>query len=144
MDARVGQRSFKTLTPQSSRTEAQTPSVMQSRSSVIDCITQSLEDNKADDLVVIDLKGKTAITDTMVIASGRSNRHVGALADHLVQELKKAGAKHVQVEGLGNCDWVLVDAGDAIVHIFRPEVRAFYRLERLWTEETPELLSAAH
>lgn len=71
----------------------------------------------------------------MVIASGRSSRHVGAIADHMLRRLKELGAEDPRVEGLSSCDWVLVDAGDVIVHIFRPEVRQFYRLERLWLEE---------
>ena len=71
----------------------------------------------------------------MIIASGRSQRHVGALAEHLVETLKNAGRREVRVEGLPFCDWVLIDAGDAIVHIFRPEVREFYRLEKLWSAD---------
>src|SRR5262249_36324781 len=94
-----------------------------------------LDDNKAEDLVTIDLTGKSSLADYMVVASGRSNRHVGAIADHILKRLKELGLDDVQVEGLPGCDWVLVDAGDIIVHIFRPEVRQFYRLERLWLEE---------
>jgi ribosome-associated protein len=73
----------------------------------------------------------------LIVASGRSARHVGALADHVVRKLKEAGAGVVKVEGLPACDWVLVDAGDVIVHLFRPEVRAFYNIERIWTGATP-------
>lgn len=68
----------------------------------------------------------------LVVASGRSQRHVGALADHVMRKLKEAGAKHVRVEGLPTCDWVLVDAGDVVVHLFRPEVRHFYNIEKIW------------
>jgi len=68
----------------------------------------------------------------LVVASGRSQRHVGALADHVMRKLKEAGAKHVRVEGLPSCDWVLVDAGDVVVHLFRPEVRSFYNIEKIW------------
>jgi ribosome-associated protein len=71
----------------------------------------------------------------MVVASGRSQRHVGALAEHIVEALKEAGRRNVRVEGMPHCDWVLIDAGDAIVHIFRPEVREFYRLEKLWAAD---------
>ena len=87
---------------------------------------------KAEDTVTIDLTGKTTIADTMVVTSGRSNRQVGAIADHLLKDLAEAGVKGVRVEGMPHCDWVLIDAGDVIVHVFRPEVRAFYNLEKMW------------
>jgi ribosome-associated protein len=87
---------------------------------------------KAEDTVTIDLHGKTAFADAMVVTSGRSNRHVGAVADRVVEGLKKAGIKDAHVEGMPHCDWVLIDAGDVIVHVFRPEVRAFYDLEKMW------------
>jgi len=87
---------------------------------------------KAEDIVTIDLIGKTAIADSMVVASGRSSRHVGASADDVVEHLKKAGVKDIRVEGQPHCDWVLIDAGDVIVHIFRPEVRDFYAIEKMW------------
>lgn len=87
---------------------------------------------KAEDTVTIDLAGKTSIADVMVVTSGRSSRHVGAVADHIVQDLSKAGVPDVRVEGTPHCDWVLIDAGDVIVHVFRPEVRAFYNLEKMW------------
>jgi ribosome-associated protein len=87
---------------------------------------------KAEDTTTIDLTGKTSIADLMVVTSGRSNRHVGAVADRVIQGLKDAGVSGVRVEGLRNCDWVLIDAGDVIVHVFRPEVRAFYNLEKMW------------
>ena len=87
---------------------------------------------KAEDTVTIDLKGKTAFADAMVITSGTSNRHVGAIADRVLQNLKKAGVPDTRVEGMPHCDWVLIDAGDVIGHVFRPEVRAFYDLEKMW------------
>jgi len=96
---------------------------------------QALDDDQADDIVTIDLAGKSSVADAMVIASGRSQRHVGAIVDHLLRRVKDAGFKDVRVEGLPHCDWVLVDAGDVIVHVFRPEVRAFYNLERIWSPE---------
>ena len=86
---------------------------------------------KAEDTTSIDLRGKTTIADTMVVTSGRSNRHVGAVADRVLDDLRKAGAK-ARVEGMPHCDWVLIDAGDVIVHVFRPEVREFYNLEKMW------------
>lgn len=91
-----------------------------------------LDDMKAEDVVTIDLRGKTSIGDAMIVASGRSNRHVSAVADHLVKDLDDAGLPRVRVEGTPHCDWVLIDAGDVIVHIFRPEVRTFYNLEKMW------------
>ena len=96
-----------------------------------------LEEMKAEDIVTIDLSGKTSIADRMVVASGRSNRHVGAVADNVVQELKKSGLGGIRVEGQPHCDWVLIDAGDVIVHIFRPEVRTFYNLEKMWAPGRP-------
>ena len=87
---------------------------------------------KAEDTVTIDLTGKTSIADAMVVTSGRSNRHVGAVADRLLEGLKEAGVPDLRVEGMPHCDWVLIDAGDVIVHVFRPEVRAFYNLEKMW------------
>jgi ribosome-associated protein len=99
---------------------------------MLSIIEEVLDDNQAIDIVSIDLEGKTAIADSMVIASGRSNRHVGAMADHLLERLRKGGIKGVSVEGQKHCDWVLIDAGDVLVHLFRPEVREFYKLEKLW------------
>ena len=95
-----------------------------------------LDDMKAEDTVTIDLSGKTTIGDYMVVTSGRSNRHVGAVADHVLEELANAGLADVRVEGMPHCDWVLIDAGDVIVHVFRPEVRAFYNLEKMWARPT--------
>lgn len=96
-------------------------------------VLDALEDDKAEDIVSIDLNGKSSVTDVMVVASGRSNRHVGAIADHLIRKLKEAGHGRAKVEGLKTCDWVLIDAGDVIVHVFRPEVRSFYDLEKMWS-----------
>jgi ribosome-associated protein len=96
-------------------------------------VESSLDDDKAEDIVVIDLTGKTQMADYMVIASGQSSRQVGAMADHLCRKMKDLGVKEVAVEGAGQSDWVLIDAGDVVVHLFRPEVRDFYSLEKLWT-----------
>ncbi|WP_420393402.1 ribosome silencing factor [Acuticoccus sp.] len=95
-------------------------------------VLDSLEDSKAEDIVAIDVTGKTPIADHMVVASGRSHRHVGAVAERLLRDLKDQGAKGVRVEGLASCDWVLIDTGDVVVHVFRPEVRTFYNLEKMW------------
>lgn len=102
-----------------------------------DIVCRSLDDDKAEDISVIDLTGKTSIADSMVIASGRSSRQVGALADHLIRRLKEQGIRPA-VEGKANSDWVIVDAGSVIVHIFRPEVRAFYNLEKMWGHPSAE------
>jgi ribosome-associated protein len=105
-------------------------------------ILARLEDDKAQDVVTIDLKDKSSIADAMVVASGRSHRHVGAIADHLLRALKEYGLGRARVEGLPHCDWVLIDAGDVIVHLFRPEVRAFYNLEKIWQVEPPKRATA--
>ncbi len=88
---------------------------------------------KAEDTVTIDLRDKSSLADAMVVTSGRSHRHVGAVADRVVENLSKAGCRDLRVEGLPHCDWVLIDAGDVIVHVFRPEVRDFYNLEKMWS-----------
>ena len=95
-------------------------------------ILDSLDDAKAEDTITIDLHGKTSISDYMVVTCGRSNRHVGAVADRVLEDLEQAGVPDLRVEGMPHCDWVLIDAGDVIVHVFRPEVRAFYNLEKMW------------
>ena len=95
-------------------------------------ILATLDDAKAEDTITIDLHGKTSIGDYMVVTCGRSNRHVGAVADRVLEDLKQAGVRDARVEGMPHCDWVLIDAGDVIVHVFRPEVRAFYNLEKMW------------
>ncbi len=92
-----------------------------------------IDDMKAEDTITIDLTGKTTIADVMVVTSGRSHRQVGAIADRLLRDLAEAGLRDVRVEGMPNCDWVLIDAGDVIVHVFRPEVRTFYNLENMWS-----------
>lgn len=97
----------------------------------------SLDDDKAEGTVVIDLAGKTSLTDYMVIASGTSQRHVGAMADHLRDIIKTSGIQGVSLEGQATCDWVLIDAGDIIVHLFRPEVREFYNIEKMWGVPLP-------
>jgi ribosome-associated protein len=96
-----------------------------------------LDDAKAEETVAIDLTGKTSLADSMIVTSGRSNRHVGAIADHVIEALKAQGVRNLRVEGQPHCDWVLIDAGDVIVHIFRPEVRSFYNLEKMWGMDRP-------
>ena len=92
-----------------------------------------LDDMKAEDILTIDLRNKSSIADYMVVTSARSNRHVGSVADRVLEDLREAGLTGLRVEGMAHCDWVLIDAGDVIVHVFRPDVRTFYNLERLWT-----------
>ena len=103
----------------------------------------SLEESKAEDLVSIDLAGKTPLADFMVVASGRSQRHVAAVAERVAEDLKKAGCTDLRIEGLRTADWVLVDAGDVVVHVFRPEIRAFYNLEKMWQADQPNAPTAA-
>ena len=100
-----------------------------------------LRDDKAEDVTVLDLIGKTSIADHMIIASGRSARHVTAIADHIIDRLKEVGADNVSVEGRQQADWILLDVGDVIIHLFRPEIRAFYNLEKMWAVPLPENIS---
>jgi ribosome-associated protein len=100
----------------------------------LNMILSRLDDMKAEETVTIDLRGKSAFSDYMIVTTGRVNRHVGAIAENVTKALKETGIKGIHVEGLPNCDWVLIDSGDVIVHVFRPEVREFYNLERLWTQ----------
>jgi ribosome-associated protein len=95
-------------------------------------VTDILDDRKAGDVVVIDLAGKSTIADYMVVATGQSSRQVSALGQHLLQAIKKQGLVGITPEGVRQGDWVLIDAGDVIVHLFRPEVREFYNLEKRW------------
>ncbi|MBN9597805.1 MAG: ribosome silencing factor [Afipia sp.] len=100
-------------------------------------ILSRLDDMKAEETVTIDLRGKSSITDYMIVTSGRANRHVGAIAENVAKSLKENGAPAPHIEGLPNCDWVLIDSGDVIVHVFRPEVREFYNLEKMWDSDKP-------
>ena len=100
-------------------------------------VLESLEDSKAEDIVTINIAGKSALGDFMVVVSGRSSRHVAAIADHLTTDLKDEGFGNARVEGLETGDWVLIDTGDMIIHIFRPEIREFYNIEKMWA--TPEI-----
>lgn len=104
---------------------------------MVEAVLQQLDESKAEQIVAIDLTRKTTIADTMVVASGRSSRHVNAVADQVVERLERMGKKNIRIEGVPQCDWVLVDAGDLVVHVFRPEVRSFYNLEKLWSDAAP-------
>ncbi len=117
------------------------PSALRSeaaRTDALQLIMGVLDDAKAEDTTAIDLAGKTSIADHMVIASGRSDRHVGAIAEQIISRLKDEGYGNAKVEGMPLCEWVLIDAGDIIVHIFKPEVRNFYNLEKMWSGDRPE------
>jgi ribosome-associated protein len=103
----------------------------------LQAILKSLDDSKAEDRVSIDIASKSSLGDYMVVASGRSHRHVSAIAERLLQDLRAAGGGDLRVEGMPHCDWVLIDQGDVIVHIFRPEVRRFYNIEKMWLADHP-------
>jgi ribosome-associated protein len=103
---------------------------------ILQLVLTRLDDMKAEDIVTIDLRDKSSIGDYMVVSSGRSQRHVGSVADRVVEDLHKVSVA-ARVEGVPNCDWVLIDAGVVIVHVFRPEVRDFYNLEKMWTTGGP-------
>jgi ribosome-associated protein len=111
------------------------PSTLDTLQSVI---VGSLEDDKAENVVTLDLAGKAMFCDRMVIASGLADRQIAAMAQHLREKLHAAGLKRVQVEGAGGSDWVLIDAGDIIVHLFKPEARTMYALEKMWGEDLDE------
>jgi ribosome-associated protein len=106
-------------------------------SRAIKTVLASLEDSKAENIVSIDIQGKSSLGDYMVVSSGRSHRHVAAVADQLLKALKDKGLGTARVEGLAGADWVLIDAGDVIVHVFRPEIREFYNIEKMW--QAPDL-----
>lgn len=104
-------------------------------STILEVVLTSLDDDKAQDIVAIPLAGKSTIADHMVIASGASSRQLTSMADHLGRKLKECGFKAVGAEGGASGDWILIDAGDIIIHLFRPEVREFYQLEKMWVDQ---------
>ncbi len=107
-------------------------------------ITASLEDDKAEDIVALDLAGRASFADRMVIATGLADRQISAMATHLEEKLHAAGIKRVQIEGSGGSDWVLIDTGDIVVHLFKPDARALYALEKMWGADldAPELTAS--
>jgi ribosome-associated protein len=121
----------KTTVPAARKPRAKSQASSQSRA-LLAAIVKSLDDDKAEQIVSIDMSARTPMADFMVVASGRSNRHVASIAEHLAETLRRDGLK-CRVEGLQQGDWVLIDAVDVIVHVFRPEVRAFYNLEQMWS-----------
>jgi ribosome-associated protein len=130
----------KSVLPKAQKTARKTPTqaaalkAQPDADKTLNLILSRLEDMKAEETVTIDLRGKSAFSDYMIVTTGRANRHVGAIAENVVKSLKENGIKNIHVEGMPNCDWVLIDSGDVIVHVFRPEVREFYNLERLWIQ----------
>jgi ribosome-associated protein len=112
--------------------------VQPAKPGALQVVLDVLEDAKAEDVTTIDLLGKTSIADHMIIASGRSDRHVGAVADQIVSRLRDEGFGNAKVEGVPLCEWVLIDAGDIIVHVFKPDIRTFYNLEKMWGGDRPE------
>ena len=121
-------------TARKTSTEAAALKALPDADKTLNLILSRLDDMKAEETVTIDLRGKSAFSDYMIVTSGRANRHVGAIAENVAKSLKENGIKGLHIEGLPNCDWVLIDSGDVILHVFRPEVREFYNLERLWTQ----------
>jgi len=107
---------------------------------LIATILTALDDAKAEDIVTIDLAGKSSIADAMIVATGRADRHVGAIADRVVKALKDKHVSGVHIEGEQTCEWILIDAGDVIVHVFKPETRSFYNIEKLWSADRPKEL----
>jgi ribosome-associated protein len=138
-----GKEAVKSLLPSAAKTTrskaaaAKSAADLKKNSVMLALVLKSLDDDKAEDVISIDLAGKTPIADFMVVASGRSSRHVAAVADHLVRRLKEEGLGTAKVEGMRQGDWVLIDAGDVVIHIFRPEVREFYKLEKMWSVDIP-------
>jgi ribosome-associated protein len=128
------------LTPHSAALAAGSPAASGSARTadvLSQIIVEGLEEAKAEDIVSIDLSGRTTLADRMIIASGRSSVHVGAIADRVVKACRDAGYPSPKVEGMPLCDWVLLDAQNAIVHVFRPDVRRFYNLEKMWSADRP-------
>ncbi len=111
---------------------------------LLDHILAWLDEAKAEKVVAIDIRGKSSLGDYMVIATGRSDRHVSAIAEQVQRKLKEEGYGRARIEGQPQCDWVVVDAGDIIVHVFRPEVREFYNLEKMWSAERPSDDATTH
>ena len=130
--AKPAKKPVKTVARKAAAPKAALPKAVP-QSDLLKRILVSLDDDKAENIVTIDLEGRSSLCDAAVIASGRSSRHVAAMADHLARKLKEGGYGTRPVSGQGQGDWVLVDAGDVIVHLFRPEVRDYYDLEGMWS-----------
>lgn len=129
---RKASKKTKSAPKASAKTHAKAPA-KHSKNPLLNLILARLDEDQAINTIQLDLHNKSTIADYMVVTSGRSNRHVSAIAEHVIESIHKSGSPRVRVEGMPNCDWVLIDAGDVILHIFRPEVRAFYNLEKMWS-----------
>lgn len=123
--------------PRAKRAAPKEPAPSALESLLAKTVMTSLEDAKAEDVVAIDLTGRTTLADLMIIATGRSSTHVGAIAERIVKACRDKGFRTPRIEGQPVNDWVLIDAGDAIIHIFRPDIRQFYNLEKMWAPERP-------
>jgi len=134
---KVGKKAGKTPAAKKPAPVKKAPAVLP-YADVLARILTSLDDDKAEEIISIDLSGRSSLCDAIVVASGRSSRHVASIAEHLARRLKEAGYGTRPLSGTGQGDWALVDAGDVIVHIFRPEVRAYYDLEGMWSVDEPK------
>lgn len=130
------------LTSSAPRVQPAQQATLEEIRTVAESLAKALEDDKAEDILFIDLEGRSSLADFMIIASGRSGRHVSALADHIAQDVKRLTGRPASIEGMPNADWVLIDTGDVIIHLFRPEVREFYNLEKIWASNAPAGQSA--
>jgi ribosome-associated protein len=133
--AAIKEASAKTIAPKAAKLKA---APVAAKPTAYTLISTVLDDAKAENITAIDLAGKTSLADHMIVATGRSDRHVGAIASQIISRLKDEGFGNAKVEGMPLCEWVLIDAGDIIVHIFRPEVRNFYNLEKMWSGDRPD------
>jgi len=131
------------ITQHKTATPPRSPATPKSTERLLALILASLDDDQAGAIHTIPMAGKSPMADYLVVASGTSSRHVATLADHLQRQIKNQGGKPPRIEGRARCDWVLVDAGDIVVHLFRPEVRDYYNLEKLWDGEGVSALSTA-
>lgn len=133
---------METTLPETHTASPEKPLLSQSEDAkaLSDFIQSILDENSAQDVIEINVHGKSSITDFMLVASGRSNRHVSALSDYVIRALKEQGFKNLGIEGQETGDWVLIDVGDVILHIFRPEVRLFYNIEKIWSVPLPKSL----
>lgn len=128
------------LTSQDTVSANTLPSDTNASKALAEHILSVLDEHSAQDTINIDIRGKSSVADYMIVTSGRSSRHVGALSDYVLKSLKEQGHKSLGIEGTETNDWVLIDVGDVILHIFRPEVRVFYNLEKIWSVPLPESL----
>jgi ribosome-associated protein len=126
---------MRTATGASKRSAPRAEPAAKPSAALLKLVVEILDDAKAENVVTIDLLEKSSMGDYMVIATGRTDRHVGAIADQLQRKLKDEGWGNARVEGEKQCDWVLIDMGAVIVHVFRPEVREFYNLEKMWSQD---------